>query len=67
MALIGLAMGNPDQRVVITGVGVVSPLGSDARAMVQALRSGTSGVAPLTRLPQGSALGINAGAEATEG
>lgn len=34
--------------------------------MVQALRDGTSGVAPLERLPRGSALGINAGAESNE-
>ena len=51
------------RRVVITGVGVVSPLGNDVAALVQALREGESGIRPLTRIPQG-VLPIDHGAEA---
>ncbi|MEM6979658.1 MAG: beta-ketoacyl synthase N-terminal-like domain-containing protein [Planctomycetota bacterium] len=50
-------------RVVITGCGVISPLGHDPAEVVMALRQGTSGIAPLTRLPAG-ALPIDHGAEA---
>ncbi len=59
-------MGNRSQRrVVITGVGAVTPLGLDARTLVQSLRDGVSGIRLLARLPQG-ALGVDAGAEAME-
>lgn len=37
------------RRVVITGVGVISPLGLDQHALWSALTSGRSGVAPLER------------------
>lgn len=53
------------RRVVITGVGIVSPLGSDAQTLLEALRRGDSGIGPLTRVPQ-DALGFNHGAEAAE-
>ena len=39
------------RRVVVTGLGVVSPLGNSAAAMRDALRAGRSGVAPLVALP----------------
>lgn len=38
-----------DRRVVVTGVGVVSPLGNTAMDTWEAARSGRSGVGPLTR------------------
>ena len=37
------------RRVVVTGVGVVSPLGSDVKSTWQGLVSGTSGIGPITR------------------
>ena len=39
------------RRVVITGLGVVSPIGSSPREMWDALAAGQSGVAPLVNLP----------------
>jgi 3-oxoacyl-[acyl-carrier-protein] synthase II len=38
-----------DRRVVITGVGVVSPAGIGAAAMAEAIRAGRSAVGPVTR------------------
>src|SRR5437867_10528150 len=38
------------RRVVITGIGVVSPIGLDKAQFWQSLRSGRSGVAPLSTL-----------------
>lgn len=37
------------RRVVVTGVGVVSPLGLDVPATWEALLAGTSGIGPITR------------------
>ena len=51
------------RRVVITGLGVVSPLGNDPVTLIDALRGGESGIRPLTQVPQGI-LGIDHGAEA---
>jgi 3-oxoacyl-[acyl-carrier-protein] synthase II len=42
---------NSSRRVVITGAGLISPLGNTTDDLWQALASGTSGVAPL-RVPQ---------------
>ena len=57
-------MSNLDsRRVVITGVGVISPLGNRPSELQQALEEGRSGVAPLESLPAGS-LPIRHGAEA---
>lgn len=56
---------SPSRRVVITGLGVVSPIGNDPAGLLQALHEGKSGIAPLTRVPQG-VLCIDHGAEATE-
>lgn len=53
------------RRVVITGYGLVSPLGNDPSKLFQALCKRVSGVAPLTRVPDG-VLPINNGAEASD-
>lgn len=51
------------RRVVITGVGVVSPLGLEPETMLSQLRAGQSGIKPFSRIPHG-VLGIDHGAEA---
>jgi 3-oxoacyl-[acyl-carrier-protein] synthase II len=53
------------RRVVITGAGVVSPLGNDPHGLLDALREGASGIRPLSRLPHG-VMCIDHGAEAVE-
>ena len=53
------------RRVVITGLGVVSPLGNDPASLLQSLREGVSGIGPFTRVPQG-VLCVDYGAEASE-
>ncbi len=53
------------RRVVITGVGVVSPLGNDLETLLAGLRTGTSGIGPLSRLPRG-VMCIDHGAEASQ-
>jgi 3-oxoacyl-[acyl-carrier-protein] synthase II len=53
------------RRVVITGVGVVSPLGNDPRSLLQQLRDRVSGIRPLTRIPHG-VLKIDHGGEAID-
>ncbi|MEX0585090.1 MAG: beta-ketoacyl-[acyl-carrier-protein] synthase family protein [Pirellulales bacterium] len=42
---------DPAQRVVITGLGIISPLGNSPESLWDALASGTSGVRPLASLP----------------
>ena len=42
------------RRVVVTGVGCVSPLGLDAASTWAAVRDGACGVGPLSALPDGS-------------
>jgi 3-oxoacyl-[acyl-carrier-protein] synthase II len=42
---------DPSQRVVVTGFGLVSPLGNSPDSLWQALSTGTSGVRPLASLP----------------
>lgn len=54
-----------NRRVVITGVGSVSPLGNDTDIMLESLRNGDSGIRPLTAVPS-DVLKINHGAEAVE-
>ena len=39
------------RRVVITGCGVVCPLGCTPQALGESLRAGRSGVAPITSIP----------------
>lgn len=58
-------MENRSRRVVITGVGVVSPLGNDSASVLQLLRSGASSIRPLTQVPRG-VMAIDHGAEAVE-
>ncbi len=51
------------QRVVITGLGVVSPLGNDPDSLLQSLHDGTSAVGPFSEVPLG-VLCTDYGAEA---
>lgn len=37
------------RRVVITGIGAVTPIGNNAQAMWEAVKEGTCGIAPITR------------------
>ena len=53
------------RRVVITGMGLISPLGNSPEKLWRALASGTSGVGELTAVP-GEALPTRFGAEARE-
>jgi 3-oxoacyl-[acyl-carrier-protein] synthase II len=53
------------RRVVITGLGVVSPLGNTPASLLQSLHEGQSGIRPLTRVPRG-VMCIDHGAESTE-
>ncbi len=53
------------QRIVITGLGVVSPLGCSPDQLTQRLRSRCSGVGPLTQVPTG-VLSVDHGAEASD-
>ncbi len=39
----------PARRVVVTGMGAVTPIGNDRRSTWEACREGRSGVAPITR------------------
>lgn len=39
-----------ERRVVITGIGVVSPLGNDLKSTWEAMKAGKSGIAPITQL-----------------
>lgn len=56
-------MSSRQRRVVITGVGVVSPLGSTKESLWEALSGGRSGVGPLTFVPP-DAFPVSFGAEA---
>jgi len=60
-----LMQSDSPRRVVITGVGVVSPLGNTAEALVTGLRQGVSGIRELTQVPRG-VLSIDHGAEAID-
>ncbi|WP_153555923.1 beta-ketoacyl-[acyl-carrier-protein] synthase family protein [Roseimaritima sediminicola] len=52
-------------RIVITGLGVISPLGNESQALFDALQAGRSAVGPLTRVPT-APLPLSHGAEARE-
>ncbi|QEG43341.1 beta-ketoacyl-[acyl-carrier-protein] synthase family protein [Roseimaritima ulvae] len=56
---------NPLPRIVITGLGVISPLGNDVQTLFQSLQQGRSGVGPLSRVPTES-LPLSNGAEASQ-
>jgi len=58
-------MGSTQRRVVITGMGVVCPLGSDPVALWDALIACRSGVGPLTSIPK-DAFPMAFGAEARQ-
>ncbi|MCC7021697.1 MAG: beta-ketoacyl-ACP synthase II [Thermomicrobiales bacterium] len=48
------SLAGPEPRVVVTGIGVVSPLGHDAPSTWSGIVAGQSGVAPITRFdPEG--------------
>ncbi|MCA9190958.1 MAG: beta-ketoacyl-[acyl-carrier-protein] synthase family protein [Planctomycetales bacterium] len=53
------------KRVVITGMGVISPLGLTPESVWEALRDGRSGISPIKSLPMDD-LPFRSGAEATE-
>ena len=53
----------PASSVVITGMGVVSPLGNSPDELIAALRNSDSGIRPLTHVPT-NAFSISHGAEA---
>lgn len=55
----------PSRRVVITGMGLVSPFGNSVESLQAALKEGRSGVAPLCNLPTAN-LPIKFGAEARD-
>lgn len=58
-------MALPGRRVVITGIGVICPLGNDKGALWKALCAGRSGVGPLTVVPP-QAVPIRCAAEARQ-
>ena len=51
------------QRVVITGLGLITPLGNTSQDLLSALRNGQSGIGPIQSVPAGT-LPIRNGAEA---
>lgn len=53
------------RRVVITGMGLISPLGNDKHKLWSALQAGESGIRPLQRVPS-DGLPISVGGEAIE-
>ncbi len=46
-----MAVANSDRRVVVTGLGLVTPLGTGIEKNWEALAAGRSGIAPITRFP----------------
>ncbi len=54
----------PSVDVVITGIGLISPLGNDVAGLVEKLRAGVSGIGPLDSIAA-RALPVNFGAPAT--
>jgi len=61
----GKSMNRTPRRVVITGIGIVSPLGNTKEALWNALVDGRSGVGPMTVVPHGC-LPMDYAAEARE-
>ncbi len=58
-------MSSRQRRVVITGVGAISPLGNTKEALWEALASGRSGVGPLSAISP-EATGVHAAAAARQ-
>jgi 3-oxoacyl-[acyl-carrier-protein] synthase II len=58
-------MNSASRRVVITGMGLICPLGNTKETLWQALSTGQSGVGPFTSMPAG-ALPIKFAAEASQ-
>jgi 3-oxoacyl-[acyl-carrier-protein] synthase II len=58
-------MSSAPRRVVITGIGVISPLGCNKDALWDALSQGRSGVGPLTTLPADT-IPVRAAAEVSQ-
>ncbi len=58
-------MSSKQRRVVITGIGLVSPLGSTKEALWEALQQARSGVGPLSVVPPG-ALPVHVAGEARQ-
>jgi 3-oxoacyl-[acyl-carrier-protein] synthase II len=58
-------MSESAKRTVITGLGIVSPLGIGVEPFLAALKAGRSGIAPITLIPFSAAPG-NVGAEVKE-
>ena len=58
-------MSTTRRRVVVTGIGLISPLGNTKEALWDALSSGRSGVGPLTVIPPES-LDVSFAAEARD-
>jgi 3-oxoacyl-[acyl-carrier-protein] synthase II len=56
-------MSTASRRVVITGAGLISPLGNNKQALWEALHAGRSGVGPIRCLPA-DALPFRCAAEA---
>jgi len=52
------------RRIVITGLGVISPIGNTPDELIQSLRAGRSGIGTFTHIPTG-VLPVDHGAEAT--
>lgn len=60
------ATGSPRHRVVVTGMGIASPLGIDERTVWQNLLEGKTGIGPIRAIDT-SALKVHNGAEVPEG
>ena len=58
-------LSNSSSRVVITGLGVVSPLGNDPASLVKDLRASHSGIRRFTQVPL-DVLCVNSGGEAID-
>ncbi len=58
-----LTEGNADRRIVVTGLGVVSPVGNDVPSFWDSLSHGRSGLATFTLIPNYKAYPAHVGAE----
>ena len=51
------------RKVVVTGMGVVSPLGCDLKVFTERLAAGFNGIGPITRFDAGGDFPVNIAAE----